>query len=130
MEAVIHTDLTQSYDPAKTYWIRLGTGVPVGAALGNQVCDIEANARVLPFGALNRAVLIAHINRWDLDLATLFPLVITEAGIAWSNSPVDPKNDLVAYTLGIPYGSAAIFAPNPELTPEKRACVTFILDTP
>lgn len=124
-EILLHEDATVTYNASKVWWIRMGTGTPPGGpakALGAQVLEVPASYHL----ASGWAHLTAMVHPADvLPWRGAWPQVLTEVGIAWSNDIAKAGLTAVgAYSLGVPSGAKDIFAPPPELGPDRKIAVT------
>lgn len=115
-----HFDASFTIDISKQYWINIGTGSPGATSLGAQVAQVAAFFAIVD---TNRAEIVAYVNPPDLDLDTVWPVIITEVGLAESTGIGGAKTDVKAWDLGEPELTFDIFNPQPELTPDIQLAV-------
>lgn len=128
-DLISHKDGGLVYNDALFYWIRIGTGVPAGNNLGNQVAEILADVSEISVGE-PLAALIGKFRPGDFGFGASFPMTITEIGIATSAALDGPKTAIAAKSLGVPSGTYTIFSPRPEITNVKALAVSYRIANP
>jgi len=125
---IMHRDATHTYLPAKVYYLQLGTGTPGGGVLGYKVAEIVAQAVQLSSGFV---VIQGKFRRDDFNLASSWPLTITEFGLGYADDNFKTGFTQVgAYTVGSPGAGKSTFGIQPEVIPGRRVTVIIQVTKP
>lgn len=126
METIYNKDLTVIWNPAMTYWIKLGTGVPAPPNLG----VLQAQVMGMPQPTADGVVLAAWFSWADFGLTSAWPMEISEVGLATSSGATGAKTAIWAKSLGVPSGTFNIFNPRPQMGRHKQVAVFIMIANP
>ncbi len=129
-ELVHWRDDSYNYDVTKYYYISIGDGVPAGVNLGNKLADTLAKAVVVSIGGVNKAVIMARISEADFGLATAWPKILSEVGLATATSIGGARTAVWAKSFGIPQGTYDFWCSRPEMGRDKTIIISLTVGVP